>query len=285
MHLQENGFTLIEILTTITISIILMSISSISYIYFSRKTDLDKTTYDIITTIQTAQAKTLSSEDSFQYGVHFENDKYVLFKGNSYLAGDPNNKEYSLPDRIEIYNINLTGSGSEVIFQKISGKTDQNGTIGLRIILEPSNEKTITITSLGNTELESSGIICCNTNRITDTRHLNLTLGWTIQGATTLTLNFPDTTEVNTDIDMTNYFNVGQTEFNWSDTIDVNGQNQELIIHTVFLDATNTILSIHRDQDNNNKPLEILIDAKDIISYTANGDATIESFGGIAEAQ
>ena len=90
---------------------------------------------------------------------------------------------------------------------------------------------------------------------------------------------------VNTDIVMTDYFNGDQTEFNWSGVIDVNGENQELIIHTVFLDATNTILSIHRDQDLNNKPLEILIDSKDIISYTADGEVAIETYGGTAEAQ
>ncbi|MFH1611705.1 MAG: type II secretion system protein [bacterium] len=285
MKNNQKGFTLIEILTVLSIIVLLITMSGFSYLYFSRKTDLEKNAHDISSIIELAQSKTLASEGSAQHGVHFESDKYVLFVGDTYIVDDINNKEYHLPSRLEISAINLIGGGQNTIFEKISGRTEQSGTVVIRPIAEPTDIRTITIFSSGRAEIESSGTICCDTNRIVDTRHLNLTLGWSIQGATTLTLDFDDMPSVNTDIVMADYFNGDQTEFNWSGVIDVNGENQELIIHTVFLDATNTILSIHRDQDLNNKPLEILIDSKDIISYTADGEVAIETYGGTAEAQ
>ncbi len=208
-----------------------------------------------------------------------------MFKGNLYQPGDPDNKIYQLPSRLEIYNINLSDGGNDVIFKRISGESEQNGTIALRIISEPTRIKTITIDASGRIELDSSLVECCTSNRLIDTRHLHLNLGWSIQGSSILTLYFPDLPEVTSNINMVDYFNTEETEFDYSGVINVNGQNQELRIHTHFLDATSTILCIHRDRAKNNKPLQIFIDTKDIISYTAPGEATIGTFGGSGQIQ
>jgi len=281
---HKQGFTLIEIIIVIAVIFFLVSVSIVSYRYFEKTTELEKTTQNIITTLKLAQAKTTSSEEASQYGVHFENDKYILFKGDGYQLESEDNKIYNIANRLEIYDIDLSGEGSDVVFQRINGKTEQNGNVSIRTISNPSSFKIIDIKSSGIIEL-SNMIECCQTNRLTDTRHIHLDTGWSIQNTIILSLSFPNAPEANININMIDYFNIDQTEFDWSGTIVVNEENQELQIHTHLLNETNTILCIHRPKDKNNKLLDILIDSNDIISYDINGEISIGSYGGALEIQ
>jgi len=282
---MNKGFSLIELLISISVILFLIGMSIVSYRSFGKETELENTAQHVLATLKLSQTKTLASEDASPYGVHFENNQYILFKGDTYQATSPDNQTYQLSNHLEIYDIDLADGGNDIVFQRISGRVNQNGTTSLRIISQPTKTRTITIRSSGQIELGASLAECCTTNRLSDSRHLHLILGWSIQGSTTLTLYFPDIPEVTTNINMADYFNTEQTEFDWSGTIDVNGQNQELHIHTHFLDALETILCIHRDKDKNNKPLQVLIDGQDIVSYTTDGTATAGLWGGTMEIQ
>jgi len=121
--------------------------------------------------------------------------------------------------------------------------------------------------------------------RITDSRHLHFDLGWSIQGADTLRLIFIDAINGNVqqDIAMADYFNAGQTDFFWQGTIDVYGEDQTLVVNTHLLNASDTLLSIHRNRELNTKEVNISIIqglAKDIVSYQADGTASVGAFGG-----
>ncbi|MFH1461226.1 MAG: prepilin-type N-terminal cleavage/methylation domain-containing protein [Patescibacteria group bacterium] len=282
---KQRGFTFIETLIALAVIALIITITISSYRYFEKNTELENTAQKIVSVLKSAQTKTLASEQASQYGVHFENDKYILFKGDTHQPEADDNIDYQLPNRLEIVNISLNGEGADVVFQRINGQTEQNGTIDLRIISQPSKLETVNIHSTGQIELASSLGECCQTNRLIDGRHIHFNLGWSIQSSAVLTLYFPDTPEVIVNINMADYFNLSQTEFDWSGTIEVNGQNQELRVHTHSLDAVNTILCIHRDNSQNNKPLQISIDGKEIISYTADGQATVGFWGGIMEIQ
>lgn len=282
---KNRGFTFIETLVVISIIALIIALALFSYRYFEKKTELETIAQKIVTTLKLAQTKTLASENASQYGVHFESDQYILFAGDTYQVDAPDNKNYSLPNRLEINDINLTGEGSDVVFQRINGQTSQNGTIGLRMINQSTELEIINIHSSGQIELASNLSECCNTNRLTDGRHIHLNLNWSIQNSETLTLYFFDIPEVTIAITMADYFNLAKTEFDWSGTISVNGQNQELHIHTHSLDMIETELCIHRDMDTNNKPLQVSIDSKDLVSFTADGQPTIGFWGGIMEIQ
>lgn len=84
---------------------------------------------------------------------------------------------------------------------------------------------------------------------------------------------------------MSSYFNVGQTIFSWEDTIEVNGSNQALKIQTHNLTASDTELSIHRDGRYNDKAVTVEIDGQEIVSYAADGTATVGAYGGTLEEQ
>ena len=279
---DPKGFTLIELLVVSAIIVILMVIALASYRTFGHQTDVETSAQRILSTLQLARNQTVASEEETVYGVHFEPSKYVLFKGATYDPISADNKEYTL-DRVGLSVISLDGGGREVVFDRVRGTTPQNGYITVQLINEPTRTKTIIINPLGQVSLEET--VNPTGARIADTRHLHYDLGWSIQNSTTLRFVFSDTTPVTKDIAMATYFDVGKTEFSWEGTIDVNGSKQVLQVKTHLLDATNTILSIHRDRRYNDKAVQILIDGKEIVSYTAAGEAAVGTFGGVATQQ
>lgn len=122
---KTSGFTLIEVLTIVSLLSTILVFSSINLFSPVQKAKLDTTSADINSIIREAQNKAISSDTSGvgatdNYGIHFESDKYVLFKGSSYNVGDPNNFVVNIPEGVVISQINLP-SGN-VVFRKLSGE-------------------------------------------------------------------------------------------------------------------------------------------------------------------
>lgn len=126
-----------------------------------------------------------------------------------------------------------------------------------------------------------------------DSRHLEFELddpsnsnhdGWSIRGHTTLTLTFqdPPNPDVVRSIAMAGYFSNAQSEFDWQESVNVNGDTEILRIHSLYIDKYDTVLSIHRDRGINNKGVIIAIDGRNIVSYDASGAPTVGSYGGEA---
>ena len=281
---HQTGFTLIELLIVIAIIAVLLVITLARFGTFGRQIDLNTTSQKILSTLQAARTQTLASEEESVYGVHFETNKYILFKGSVYSPADPENKEFTLSST-EIYEINLTGGGSEVVFTRVRGTTANSGNVKIKVIAEPSRTQTVVINSLGQVSLEES--VTPTGTRIADTRHLHFDLGWSIQTRNTLSLIFsnPPSPDVQEDVSIQDYLNPGKTEFSWEGSVDVYGSEQVLKIHTHFLDASNTILCVHRDRRYNDKALRIEIDGLRIVSYTAEGAATVGAAGGTMAQQ
>jgi prepilin-type N-terminal cleavage/methylation domain-containing protein len=122
-----------------------------------------------------------------------------------------------------------------------------------------------------------------------DSRHLEFDLldsagrGWSIRGASTLQLVFhdPPNADVARSISMANFFNSAQTVFDWTGTTTVNGDPETLRVHTHYIDAHDTTLSLHRDRRVNQKAVDISIDGRAIVSYAANGTPTVGAWGGV----
>lgn len=278
---NKEGFTLIELLVSIAILLIISLLVIFSLTTFGRQVEIEASSQSVISVLSLARNRTLASEGKTTYGVHFDNDKYVLFSGSTYTAGDPNNDEYDLQDS-EFYSISLNGGGNEVIFDRIRGTTGEYGSVSLRLISDNNQSRTINISESGQAGLSETLTVA--DSRVYDSRHLHFDLGWSIQNKNTLTLNFPNDS-VTQNINMTGFFNVGKTEFDWAGTVNVSGSDQVLRVHTHSLDGFNTILSIERDKRYNDKALTVSIDGQQIVSYTAAGVATVGSFGGVLTVQ
>ena len=146
MRLQvQKGFSIIEILIVIAIFAVIIAIVVSTFSRFNNNQSLSGAVGEIMSTLNEARANTLASYDNTAYGVHFQIDKIVLFKGGAYSSSDPNNEDVILSSKISISDISLAGSGSDVVFKRLTGKTDQSGTVTLSLISDTSKSETIII--------------------------------------------------------------------------------------------------------------------------------------------
>jgi hypothetical protein len=136
----------------VAIGLLLLSIVSISFTSFRNAQTLENSVSEIISLIREARGKTLSSEDSSQYGLHFEASRMVFFKGTVFKEpgpAAPYNREIQLSPLVEISSISLAGGGSDVIFKRLTGGTNQYGSVVLRVKSDTSKTRTININSTG----------------------------------------------------------------------------------------------------------------------------------------
>ena len=142
-----KGFTLIEILITIAIAGIIMLIVTGAFSSATGIKALEKDTGVVLSLLEQARNQTLSAKGALVYGVHFEADKAVLFSGASYSSSDPSNVIEPINPLVQISTIALAGGGSDVIFKRLTGETDQSGTVTFSIVA--GQTKVITIFTTG----------------------------------------------------------------------------------------------------------------------------------------
>ncbi len=142
------GFTILELFIVLAI-VTAIAFGSVSiFVNFRNQQALDKDTEMIVEILQQARSQTLTSQNASQYGVHITASKITLFTGSTYSSSDPSNKDFPLTPSDTILTITLSGGGSDVIFQRLSGVTNQNGTVVLSSVAA-GKTKTIKIYKTG----------------------------------------------------------------------------------------------------------------------------------------
>lgn len=133
----KQGFTLIELLISIGILVVLFAIVTINLSTLPSNT-LEAANRDTLINDIRAQ-QTLAMADGVNYGIHFEDNSYTLFKGDSYTVGSAGNFVVNLDTGIRFTNITLpnssivfsAGSGDVVNYSSISDSfTIDNQTTG-----------------------------------------------------------------------------------------------------------------------------------------------------------
>lgn len=267
---KERGFTLIELLISVAVLGLISAVVILGYSAVSKGSDLKTAAFKILDVLNLAHTRTVASLATSSYGVHFEPSQYVLFKGTAYDVADPNNIFYPLPSTLQIANITLAGAGVDVVFDRLTGKTSQNGSLVVRFINDSTRSKTITILSSGRSDIIETAQTPAGT-RVTDTRHVHFTYGASIASVTNLVLNFPDDV-VTENIPFASYYS--GSAFDWSGTVTVAGVNQTLRVHTHADTGSSADFSVTRDMRYNTKALQISLDTQNLVNYAANGAVT-----------
>jgi len=278
---KNFGITLIELLAIVGILAILTVMAVPAFQLFRGESDLNESGEEIINVLRLAQNKTLASERGLNYGVHFEGDKFVLFEGTSYNPLAPDNDVHNLKGTLEIYEIDLAGGESEVVFERVVGTTSQFGSVSLKLKAEPSKSRTIYVESSGQVGLIFPSILS-DENRIKDSRHVHFGYNTNAQDAITLRLIFPGYPADNYNIDFQTYLNADKTEFSWEGIVlvgsDGSKTEQRLKIHTHSLTIMVAQFCVHRplspDQSYNDKALNIFLDTEELIRYAADERGT-----------
>lgn len=145
----KKGFSALELMIVIGILGIIISIVIGGFSGFRNTSILLVGTEDVVSLMTQARSDALSSKGDSVYGMHFETNRVVLFKGSSFSDADPNNRVLLLDQRLNATNISLNGGGVDIVFNRLTGKTDQYGTIKVIVVGASTTFKTITIYSTG----------------------------------------------------------------------------------------------------------------------------------------
>jgi prepilin-type N-terminal cleavage/methylation domain-containing protein len=141
--MRERGFTLLEMLLSITIIGIMVGLSTPVYRSFLIRNDVDITLQSMANAIRRAQTYARGVSGDSVWSIEVQASTITLFKGTVFASRDTNYDEVvSIPD-------NVTASGlSEVQFTKFTGKPNTSGNIVLTTTTT-GETKTLTINTEG----------------------------------------------------------------------------------------------------------------------------------------
>lgn len=127
---MQRGVTLIEIVIVIAIFAAFSGAVFIAYKRFNSYHSLDKSRDELVSLLEEARTLTLSSKENSQYGVHIDATEAILFTGDTFMPGAIENVAISYGQTVTA-TATLAGGGANVIFERLSGRTANEGNITL----------------------------------------------------------------------------------------------------------------------------------------------------------
>lgn len=149
---RNGGFSLVELLVTLTLSALFIGLTMVTFQTFSSYQSIDKDADVIVSYIKNAHDLTIDSKNDLQYGVKFASTTVTLFQGTSYSAGASTNLVYNISSKVTLSSISLTGNASSLYFYPITGKPNATGTVTYVLKNNASTTKVITIYGTGLAE-------------------------------------------------------------------------------------------------------------------------------------
>jgi len=147
----QMGMTIMELLVIVAVLGIILSIVLPQFSKIKENQVLKSATSDVLSSVNKARSQTLSSLSSSEYGVHFQSDQVIIFKGTVFSAGAGDNEIINIIPPAAISTITLTGGGSDIYFNRLSGVPSASGSI---IVSSTNFTKTITISATGATSVD-----------------------------------------------------------------------------------------------------------------------------------
>ena len=147
-----QGFSAIEILTTIAIVGILIAISVSVFSSLSNSQSLDRDAQSVLSYIEKARTMAINSVDGVEHGVKFTASSIEVFSGTVYYA-DNVESSYDIPAKYTISDISLTGGATELYFAKLTGNASKSGTVTVSPAAGGA-DKTIVIYGTGISEIQ-----------------------------------------------------------------------------------------------------------------------------------
>lgn len=138
---MKKGFTLIEILLSLSIIVIMAAISIPIYQSLQNTNNLDIAVNTVSQTLRRAQELSRSGYEDSAWGVYVENNAITLFKGSNYASRDTNFDEV-----FDIASIIVPSGMKEVVYSKFYGIPNTTGTLTLNF---NTTSRTITINEKG----------------------------------------------------------------------------------------------------------------------------------------
>jgi len=155
IFIKQKGFTLLEILISLTIFATLLGFATVSFLKTQQTSSLNSSVEKIISDIKSQQLKAMAGlsggdQNGSSYGIYFTSTSYTLFKGSVFNPSDSTNLNINLDKNINITNINLPNNS--LVFSQQSGEItnfdNNNNSITLKNI-SGNEQKTIILNRYG----------------------------------------------------------------------------------------------------------------------------------------
>lgn len=147
--LHCRGVTLTEVIVVIAIATAISGILISSFTNLNQANGLEKSANFVTSALAEARSKTLASKNAAVYGVHFASTSVTVFPGSAYVSDASGNIVETFSNIVRIEEVSLAGGGSDVVFDRLTGDTDDFGTVTLVLTASTTQKKTITIFGSG----------------------------------------------------------------------------------------------------------------------------------------
>jgi len=145
---HTHGFTVVEVLVSIGVLLIILSISTVGFRNYAQKQSYSAVVDRIRNDITLMRQKTLASYDASVYGVYVGNSTIEFFEGQTPSVGSASNTIIYTGD----FGITATSSFSNgqpfITFSRLTGEASASGTILIED-LKSSASTTFTISGSG----------------------------------------------------------------------------------------------------------------------------------------
>lgn len=153
--MRKRGFTIPELVIVMSIMISLYLLGTNNLFSPQRTNELQTTLDSLISDMTSQQSRAMTGDiadgsANSDYGVYFEQDRYTLFKGSSFSAGDANNFTIVLGPNLRFSSIGFPNS--VVVYSMSSGEVSGYVNGQDTLVLQDSGEgisRTIHVNSYG----------------------------------------------------------------------------------------------------------------------------------------
>lgn len=143
-YVQSRGFTFLEVLVVLGVLGVLVGLAIPFYQSFQVDSRLDDTAHEVVQTLRIAQSKAMASESFSAHGVHFEAQRFILFRGDTYAVDDPFNEVTDVVQPLSI-------SSGDIVFDSVYGTT---GADIITISTITGRTRAVTINTLGVVDVQ-----------------------------------------------------------------------------------------------------------------------------------
>jgi len=137
-----------EVVVVISILVVVLSITFYFFPKLNKKEVLEKDVSSVVALIRNARVLSVASKNTSPFGIHFENNKIVLFEGGAYVAGNDNEKIVTLSKDVYMSGYLLNLGSPDIVFSRLIGNTSNYGTVTFSL-KDDSASTTITILGTG----------------------------------------------------------------------------------------------------------------------------------------
>lgn len=148
-NFYNKGISVVELLIVFAVLAVIFLIMLPQFSKIREQQVVKSAVGDILSSLNKARSQTLSSLNSSEYGVHFQSDRVIIFRGAVFSAGDANNETINIITPASITNVTLnlvSAIPGEIYFNRLSGSPSKTGAV---TISTPNYSKIITISATG----------------------------------------------------------------------------------------------------------------------------------------